>query len=202
MKTGNRLAKHLTLAATLLALMATSTLAENDKVAPMWEGTELTSARQLANEKFIADALAKANGDRKAAAQDTLQSGWKLIDQGDAEGAMRRFNQAWLLDPQEGRIYWGFAVASAIRGDALATIDRFFEKTHSLVGDQSRLYADWGRVYLLRGKPADAEKHFNRALEIDPDDPAAHFGLMKVGKALGDRQLMEKHKKALDALKN
>ncbi len=52
--------------------------------------------------------------------------GWTFYGRGDRSTAIKRFNQAWLLDADNQLALWGFAVISRDRGkldDAL----RFYE---------------------------------------------------------------------------
>lgn len=47
--------------------------------------------------------------DRRAASESAVRVGWSFWNKGDLKTAMRRFNQAWLLDPDNYQIYSGFA---------------------------------------------------------------------------------------------
>lgn len=45
---------------------------------------------------------------REAAADDVIKQAWHHFYKDDLKTAMRRFNQAWLLDRTNYHIYWGF----------------------------------------------------------------------------------------------
>lgn len=49
-------------------------------------------------------------GSREAASRHMSDYGMRLYIQDDLEKAMRRLNQAWLLDPANPETYWGFSV--------------------------------------------------------------------------------------------
>jgi len=61
-----------------------------------------------ADEKFIAD-VSSHYGSREKAARAWVEQGFKFYGQDQLGMAMRRFNQAWLLDPANAETYWGFA---------------------------------------------------------------------------------------------
>ena len=42
--------------------------------------------------------------------QDAADRGWKYYESGDYATAMRRFNQAWLLDSDNAEAYWGMGL--------------------------------------------------------------------------------------------
>ncbi len=55
-------------------------------------------------------------GSRETAADVAAKLGWNVFYQGDKTLAIKRFNQAWLLDPLNQYALWGFAVISQERG--------------------------------------------------------------------------------------
>lgn len=78
---------------------------------PMYGGMDRTQVPELkaGDEKFIADVTTKF-GSREAAGRAWVEQGFKFYYQDNLVLAMRRFNQAWLLDPNYPEVYWGFAV--------------------------------------------------------------------------------------------
>lgn len=50
------------------------------------------------------------------AAQVAAKNAWNIFYSGDKATAIRRFNQAWLLDPRNQLALWGFAVTCVDRG--------------------------------------------------------------------------------------
>src|SRR5659263_21881 len=55
--------------------------------------------------KFI-DEVVKQFGSRKEAAKNSVGYGWDYFQRGDITNAMKRFNQAWLLDSTLIDTYW------------------------------------------------------------------------------------------------
>ena len=62
---------------------------------------------------------------RADAARSASELGWKMYYEGDPRGAIKRFNQAWLLDPTDQFALWGFAVISRERGELEESLGYF-----------------------------------------------------------------------------
>ena len=84
---------------------------------PMFGGYEKTAAQVDADERFLQTVLPSFAGDRAAAAEHFAQVGWNLYYGDDRSTAIKRFNQAWLLDPENAHALWGFAVICRERGN-------------------------------------------------------------------------------------
>ncbi|MDB5004029.1 MAG: hypothetical protein JWQ34_2254 [Mucilaginibacter sp.] len=60
------------------------------------------------DQKFIDDELRELGTGRKAS-DEMVKLGFQYLYRGELEVSMKRFNQAWLLDPKNENAYWGFA---------------------------------------------------------------------------------------------
>ena len=89
---------------------------------PMFGGYEPTGWQKKANEQFLSMVLPGFHGDREAAAEHFAGTGWNFYYQDDKTVAIKRFNQAWLLDPDNQHALWGFAVISRERGKTDAAL--------------------------------------------------------------------------------
>lgn len=167
---------------------------------PMWEGVKKSERQLQADQDLIEAARQKTGGKLDAAARRGVQLAWQAIAEGDAEGAIRRLNQAWLINPKRGDIYWAFGVATAIRGDAFAKVDRYFGRAESIIGPEVRLYSDWGRSHEERKSPNRARQLFLKALDLDPNHIEAHVGMVRVAKQQGDSKLARHHIEILKGL--
>lgn len=100
------------LAATLLLSLSTSLRADGqvpiDQV-PMYGGMDRSAIPELkaADEKLIADTT-NHYGTREKASAAFVGNGFVYYQRDDLANAMRRFNQAWLLDPKNPEVYAGF----------------------------------------------------------------------------------------------
>jgi thioredoxin-like negative regulator of GroEL len=78
-----------------------------------------TVQEQAADDAFV-ERVAKDFGGREQASMDWVDQGFRFYQQGDLTTAMRRFNQAWLLNPANPEVFWGFASSFTIE-DVLVT---------------------------------------------------------------------------------
>jgi Tfp pilus assembly protein PilF len=105
------------LVATLLVCLATHASAQPMDQLPMYGGVDRTadSSLKAADEKLIADTT-KHYGSREKASQAFVGNGFVYYNRDDLVVAMRRFNQAWLLDPHNPEAYWGFGAVLHDKG--------------------------------------------------------------------------------------
>ncbi|MFZ5563836.1 MAG: tetratricopeptide repeat protein [Thermodesulfobacteriota bacterium] len=78
---------------------------------PMYGGMNRQEIPELkiADQRFISDVSEGFNGDLKKAASYWIDIGFEYYKKNDLANAMRRFNQAWLLDAENPEVYWGFS---------------------------------------------------------------------------------------------
>ena len=184
----------------LLFFSAPVLSAKDGDPVPIFEGIEKTEEEIARDEELVRKSLELTNGDAELAAQFSVQAAWERIARNDPNGAINRLNQAWLIKPDFAPINWGFAVATHIRGDDLKKVERWFVRTEQDFKDNPRLLSDHGRVLEERQFPERAKSYFEQALLIDPSYEAAHIGMIKVARALGDKALEEKHQEIFDGL--
>lgn len=143
--------------------------------------------------------------------QAALEHARELGDAGRAErGAasyrLAKYAEALAELPRESeeqllmRIDAALLVAGALEGaraDAAELERRGFART-------ARAQATLGRIAMLGGERAGAERHFRRALELDPVDRTALFGLGKLlldaGKEEEGELLLQRHRKVVPLL--
>jgi eukaryotic-like serine/threonine-protein kinase len=127
------------------------------------------SVKLSAQETFTANSLEAAH--EYAEAQNLLWDGkW--------EEALPHYEQATKLDPDMGRAYAGYAVASlnlGRRGDA----DKYFHQalTHIDRMTDREKYRTRGSYFILRGEPAKAIEEYSALLKAYPYDDAGHANL-------------------------
>ncbi|HWX34821.1 MAG TPA: hypothetical protein VNZ53_46265 [Steroidobacteraceae bacterium] len=97
----------------LLAVLSTSatTGATSPDELPMYGGLDRNSNPNLKriDDQFIAD-VTKQFGSREKASDLFVEQGIRFYSSDNYPKAMRRFNQAWLLNPNNPDAYWGFAM--------------------------------------------------------------------------------------------
>jgi len=182
-------------------ILGTSLASASALEKPLWEELTKTPEMYAADKKFVEDISKVHNGDLKTGATYSVLQGWDAFSKGDMDVAIRRFNQAWLLDPENGDIYWGFAIATHVRGDGLEQSERWFAEAERLIPNNAPLLAHHGRVLDETGQPGRARTYFEKALAIDPNDVVAHTGMVRVLTQLGDKAGADKHIAELKRLK-
>ncbi len=98
---------------------------------------------KTADDAFI-QGVTKQFGSREYASEKFAAYGFALYQRDDLARAMARFNQAWLLNPNNPQVYWGFAAVLHDRGEycqANTMMDKALE--HGIASDKGFL-ADAG----------------------------------------------------------
>jgi tetratricopeptide (TPR) repeat protein len=168
----------------LVASLAAAAEGEGADQLPMFGQPEIVRAEHLkkADEAFIRDATLRFGG-RSAGSNALAAKGWAAVRAKRSDLAMQYFNQAWLLDAKNYRVFWGFGAIMSERGKLMQAIEHL-ETARELTDDPVQrvaLLCDLGTVhseYAAR-LPADREleraQHFVKAnsrftesLENDP----------------------------------
>lgn len=122
------------------------------------------------DEQFIAG-VTKEFGSRESASDRFVEQGIRYYYQNNYSMAMKRFNQAWLLNPKNPEAFWGFAIVYHDEGkncEAKKMIDRALELKLS----KPIALADAGRMYTLCAvgdeslSQAAKEQHFAISEEL------------------------------------
>ena len=126
---------------------------------PMYGQPEIPRPDSLkkADEDFVREAAAGLGTREKASHVWWLQAE-DFLAKGDLDYAMRRYNQAWLLDPTSYRPYWGFARVMVER-DRYDESIKFCEKAKQLIDDNYQkvaLLTDCGGVYTAKASSTSA----------------------------------------------
>src|SRR5262245_24634727 len=112
----------LALLTTSLAILWASEIAaqsgsEGTEKLPMYGQPEIARPEHLkqADEAFIRDATFRF-GSRGAASRALSEQGWASVRKGMLDVAMRRFNEAWLLNAKNYQAFWGFGAVLSEQG--------------------------------------------------------------------------------------
>ncbi|MBP5441127.1 MAG: hypothetical protein J6Y14_09535 [Fibrobacter sp.] len=107
--------------------------------------------------------LNKVQGKEQEAFEHLMNVGWSFFQRGDIGTAIKRFNQAWLIDSTRYESYWGFAAAEG-RLNNLKTSKLYYEKALSHGGDTKILNPEYAIV--LR-EQAKAENNSEKLANAD-----------------------------------
>jgi tetratricopeptide (TPR) repeat protein len=101
--------------------------------------------QKAADDAYIKATDEEYHGDRKKASTDTAMRGWQLLAVGDLEGAMRRFNQAWLLNNNNGIALWGMAAVET-EWEKFDESLKLFAEAEKVVGSEINFLVDYSRA--------------------------------------------------------
>jgi len=140
------------LVATLVALTLASSvaIAEDINLLPKYGSATKNEAQRTADAKFLSGVDDYYKGDRKKAASEVAARGWQYLRQGNAADAMRRFNQAWLIDNTSANALWGMAAVSGSKGDFDQSL-KLFSEAERFVGSDVDFAVDYAKTIGLAG---------------------------------------------------
>jgi len=135
---------------------------------PMYGGEAPTAEEQKIHDQFIKEAIADS-GSREAAIRSMLDLAHKHYHKGELDIAMRRFNQAWLLDQKNYDVYFGFA-RILDKNNKLKDAINMYSKAIKI--DSKRIDAWHNRAldYYHVGKYGEAISDLTNAVKITPND--------------------------------
>jgi len=135
---------------------------------PMYGHGEMPKFFGPGGERFIREATA-AFGGREVASEAFARRAWQHYERDDLVAAMRRFNEAWLLNPHSPQPYWGFG---AILHDQGKVHEAFVMLSRAWTLDPAnpRLMADLARVISQEGAATGAtderERYFEKSRDL------------------------------------
>jgi tetratricopeptide (TPR) repeat protein len=176
---------HLLLSFVLVSVSCSrySDCPEGINLLPMF-GNLVKCPEQLeADKTFIATMDKDFDGDRKKAAEDRVARAWDFYHQRDEKTAMKRFNQAWLLDSTNADVYWGFgSLIGNQKNEEEALL--MFKKSLRLNPGNDIVWASAGQahgsIYMKGGDSTNLDSciyYFGRSYDINPSNGKATSGL-------------------------
>jgi Tfp pilus assembly protein PilF len=152
--------------ALLIGLNSAHAQSDGSEMLPMFGQPKIARPDNLkhADEAFIRDTTLRY-GSRQAASNALATQGWAAIRAKQGDVAMQRFNQAWLLNPKNYSVFWGFGAVLSERGKLAEAIEQL-ETARELVDDSTQriaLLCDLGTVHSEYAARMPAEKQLERA---------------------------------------
>jgi tetratricopeptide (TPR) repeat protein len=111
---------------------------------------KFTPEQKKANEWFIEEII-RDYGSKDKGSEVAAKEGWYHLSKHNPRMAMKRFNQAWLLNPNNSNAYWGFGILMSGYGKDDKAIE-MFEKALSLAPDNMKLLGDVANSYVEKAK--------------------------------------------------
>ena len=195
MRIGRTPAARLLLATLMLFVAAGVAAATKDyppNEQPMYGGIQKTAAMKKADDDYIRSVLAMGYT-RESGARKAVELGFQYFSRRDFATAMKRFNQAWILDPRLGDIYHGFALVLIERDGNDWGAEQLFRKALSIPNTWAGAYSDYGRFLIMHQRYAEAVSVLEKGLAKDPNAPDARgrlamalFGNKDYGRACAE----------------
>lgn len=152
---------------------------------PMYGERTKTPDMKNADAAFI-DSIEKQGLSRQEGAKRVIQSGWSYWAKRDLATAMSRFNQAWLLDPENGNAYHGFALVTSDRGGTPSEVERLFQLSISKTNVDPEAFVDYGRFLWTQKQLEKSLVQLNKALQLSPTVRNARSNISFVHYLKGD----------------
>lgn len=159
----------------------------NIRLLPKYGKAEKTEGQKAADNKFIEATLKQFPTNRKAS-DHLIELGFKYLVT-DVKTAMYRFNQAYLLDPTNSDIYWGFAGVYMTLRDYKKAEEQYKEGL-KIAPKNTHLLTDYGTYFMVQYfemKSLDEKKslanlgtaitYLTNSYEIDKTNPNTSFKL-------------------------
>ena len=152
------------------------------RLLPEYGNVPKSSEQIEADKTLITDEL-KEHGTHRKASESLITIGFDYLYRGDIRTAMYRFNQAWLLNPKNENVYWGYASVYYTFND-FAEASKQLEKGLLINPNSSYILTDKATINMtLYEKNHDAQyldkaiEIFNRSYKIDPTNQNTLFKL-------------------------
>ncbi|RFZ84923.1 hypothetical protein DYU05_04775 [Mucilaginibacter terrenus] len=152
------------------------TEASNDiRLQPEYGHAVKTKEQIAADDELIATVL-KQDRTRRKGSDHLINLEFKYLYNSDMRTAMSRFNQAYLLDPKNENVYWGYGAVYVMFGDKEEAI-RQYDKGLSINPNSAVILTDKATIYFAefqqeQGKfPEKLEKALtllNASYKVDP----------------------------------
>lgn len=147
----------------LTAGFATSAVfAQNANLQPKFGDEPKNDMQKAADAQFLAGIDEHYKGDRKKASAAASARGWQFLREGNKPDAMRRFNQAWLINNANGEALWGMAILQGEAGNTAAAL-KLFSEADQLIGNDMDFAVDYARTLGIAGADAKDETLLKQA---------------------------------------
>ncbi len=147
---------------------------------PMYDGDNITKYQDKINKQFINDVLSEINKNSSElkslndASDYFVKKGWEFFNNNDYSTGIKRFNQAWLLNPKNPDVFWGFGVYMGIKykfDESIQMLDKSLELNSQNVLVMEDLAKSYNMNGLFNIKLGNEEKksNFTNAIKVIED---------------------------------
>ncbi|MGB0390989.1 MAG: tetratricopeptide repeat protein [Salibacteraceae bacterium] len=110
----------------ILCIFSLNAVSQVSNVLPMYGPGKKTEKHHAMDAKFVESVLIKY-GTKQKACEAHINFAWRYLYNNDPKTAMKRFNQAWILNPKFADSFYGFSALALLEGN-----DSDFEKFNKM----------------------------------------------------------------------
>lgn len=178
---------------------------EGINLLPMYGNVRKCQQQIDADKQFIKDCINQF-GDLKNASREYAGIGWEHLKKGDTDNAMKRLNQAWILDSLNATTFWGFGCIENQRGNIDEAI-KLLMKSIELNSNNTFVWQDLARIYYNKyNEKLDITylnltvENLKKAVQISPKNEDAYRLLTLAYSHYNQKDSMNKYLKITDKL--
>ncbi len=139
--------------------------AKNDiRMLPEYGNVTKTKEQVEADNELTKTAL-KADATHRKASDHFIELGFTYLSRGDIKTAMYRFNQAYLLDPKNENIYWGYGAIYGYFNDYQAGMVQY-NKGLAINPNSSVILTDKATLYFMGFQHDQDQAELNTAIDL------------------------------------
>lgn len=150
-----------------------------DNTEPMFGGVEKNEEHKKIDKDFIQECMNKY-GSLESSVSTHIDNAWRYFYNDDLETAMKRFNQAWLLNPEFPDSYFGFASLLEMQNKSEEAI-RFYNLGIEKDKGGSRTEICYQRIADCKEQLNDIDGTINAYENIALVNPNNSFAFKKIG---------------------
>jgi Tfp pilus assembly protein PilF len=135
---------------------------------PFYGFVEKSAALREADDQFLTG-IVRLTGSREAAFRQTAARGWRALGIGNSSEAALRFNEAYLLLPEESEVYHGLAAVAQARFNDVEFAEELFKIALRQPHPLKLVKADYGRLLMIAKRPRDAQPVLEQAVIDVPE---------------------------------
>lgn len=136
----------------------------NIRMHPKFNNAKKSPEQIAADDKLIAEYVAQ-EGSRQKASEKLVLLGFNYLYKDDIKTAMYRFNQAWLLNPENENAFWGFGAIYLSFSDIEKAVAQYDEGL-KMNPKSTNLLTDKGTAYMYKYQQELLPADMDRAIEL------------------------------------
>jgi len=131
---------------------------------PEYGNIQKSDAMKREDDVFISTAL-QSDTTLQKASDHLVRLGFTYLYRGDFETAMKRFNQAWLLNPKNENVYWGYGSVYGSFSDYTEALKQF-DKGLLINPNSSAILTDKATIYFVQFQQDQDQSKLSTALSL------------------------------------